>query len=103
MRAVRSTLIASRKGARTRLSWSETTTRPCFAPGAAANLIGTASVLAAVTLAPPAWATGLVLASGLPTLLRASDVDLLDQGGTPVREGTVGGAGPCARVVIPAT
>ena len=30
-------------------------------------------------------------------------IDLLDQGGTPVREGTVGGAGPCARVVIPAT
>jgi phosphodiesterase/alkaline phosphatase D-like protein len=30
-------------------------------------------------------------------------IDLLDQGGTPVREGTFGGAGPCAQVVIPAT
>ena len=44
------------------------------APGATVNLIGTASVLAAVCLpSPPVWATGLVLASGLPTLLRASE------------------------------
>jgi alkaline phosphatase D len=33
----------------------------------------------------------------------ALTIDLLDQSGTPVREGTFGGAGPCARIVIPAT
>ena len=44
------------------------------APGATINLIGSASVLAAVCLpSPPVLATGLVLASGLPTLLRATD------------------------------
>jgi heavy metal translocating P-type ATPase len=44
------------------------------AAGTTANLLGTASVLATVCLpAPPLWATGLVLASGLPTLLRAGD------------------------------
>ena len=30
-------------------------------------------------------------------------IDLLDQGGTPVREGTSGGQGACAAVIIPAT
>jgi Cu2+-exporting ATPase len=44
------------------------------AAGATATLIGTASVLAAVALpAPPAWAAGLVLASGMPTLVRAGE------------------------------
>ena len=43
-------------------------------PGAAANLVGTASVLAAMCLpSPPAWAAGLVLVSGLPTLIRAGE------------------------------
>jgi heavy metal translocating P-type ATPase len=51
--------------------------RLASAPGATANLIGTASVLAAVCLpSPPMWATGLVLASGLPILLRASEAVL---------------------------
>ena len=44
------------------------------APGATANLVGTASVLAVMCLpSPPAWATGLVLASGVPTFVRAGE------------------------------
>jgi Cu2+-exporting ATPase len=43
-------------------------------PGATATLLGTATVLASVCLpTPPLWATGLVLASGLPTFMRAGD------------------------------
>jgi Cu2+-exporting ATPase len=44
---------------------------------ATVNLLATGSVLAAVCLpSPPAWAAGLVLASGLPTLVRAGDAVL---------------------------
>jgi Cu2+-exporting ATPase len=47
------------------------------APGATVTLLGTASVLATVCLpTPPLWATGLVLASGLPTIVRAGDAVL---------------------------